>query len=402
MSNAAPPLLASTLLSSLINSSREQDDSRRRKTVGTGCKAIDEQALEGGFDYGAVTAVSGGVGTGKTLLSMHTIASHLLQQETSQAAIIDTTRHFDLHLLLHVVASRLNNSGNAAKQYSGEHGGYEAALGRAERLLDRVLFMDVFDFVGLVDAVNEIRGKLEGQGGKGEVEEGGMKKVDEKEDEDKGEEEKQASVGGEIADSEDEEGDQDDLVEPIARPATAEMVEEPAKESKNTTKVEDIGLIIIDNITNIFSPIMARNQTEGHGLLLNFARTLTHLTRTHNICTLLLNDAITPRSFSQNPIQHPHQDLSEENFLHQHYRRKVFEDEQVSVFACTLSKPALGKSFGYCVDLHVFLSRIEKGGGGEDKEEMVGVCEVLKDREGGRQGMWGGFVLDGVRIKNAL
>ncbi|KAI9752642.1 MAG: hypothetical protein M1835_001079, partial [Candelina submexicana] len=263
MSNAAPPILASTLLSSLINSSREQDNPRRRKTVGTGCKAIDEQALADGFDYGAVTAVSGEVGTGKTLLSMHVIASHLLQQETSQAAIIDTARHFNLNLLLHVVASRLKNSGNAAKQCSEEDSGYEAALGRAERLLDRVLFMNVFDFVGLVDAVNEIRGKLEGQGEKGGAWEGEMKGVDEREDGSKGEEEKQLSVGGEIADSEDEEGDQDDLVEPIARPATAEMVEEPAEESRNTTEVEDIGLIIIDNITNIFSPIMAQNQTKG-------------------------------------------------------------------------------------------------------------------------------------------
>lgn len=107
-------------------------------------------------------------------------------------------------------------------------------------------------------------------------------------------------------------------------------------------------------------------------------RSLRHLTTRHNICTLLLNSAV---GFSPNLTSYHRQSSS-----------------NASIFSSTLGKPALGKSYAYCIDTSVFLSRVPKGREDAEKEYTgggggvkVGVLEVLADRYGRREGRWGSF-----------
>lgn len=107
-------------------------------------------------------------------------------------------------------------------------------------------------------------------------------------------------------------------------------------------------------------------------------RSLRHLTNRHNICTLLLNSAV---GLSTSLTKYPRQSTS-----------------TASIFSSTLGKPALGKSYAYCIDTSVFLSRVPKGREDSEKEYAgggggvkVGVLEVLTDRYGRREGRWGSF-----------
>lgn len=113
-------------------------------------------------------------------------------------------------------------------------------------------------------------------------------------------------------------------------------------------------------------------------------RSLHHLTKRRHTCTLILNTAVGLRS--QNA----------------QYLRKA--DEQVSIFASTPSKPALGKHFAYLIDTSIFLSTLPRlkddadaayGDSREDRNfEKAGIIEVLKDRYGTREGRWGAFKVD--------
>lgn len=82
--------------------------------------------------------------------------------------------------------------------------------------------------------------------------------------------------------------------------------------------------------------------------------------------------------------------------------------EAPSAFSSIVSKPALGKSLGYLVDVHLFVNRIPRaqkdvraayaeGRAGEvdrRRVEWVNVVEVLQDREGDRTGRVGLFSVD--------
>lgn len=76
--------------------------------------------------------------------------------------------------------------------------------------------------------------------------------------------------------------------------------------------------------------------------------------------------------------------------------------DQVSIFASTIVRPALGKAFGYHIDLHLLLSQLPKRrrdaeivfGGKSGRGESVGVMEVLADRDDERVGAWSAFTID--------
>jgi hypothetical protein len=114
---------------------------------------------------------------------------------------------------------------------------------------------------------------------------------------------------------------------------------------------------------------------------------LSDLARRYNICTLLLNAAVSK------PTSNP--DGGQQTYTH------TQEDNLSSAFSAAMSKPALGNVYAHCVDVNVLLARVKvrgrrrKGEGDGGKNEDV-VMEVLSDRTGGgRTGMWSAFGIVG-------
>ncbi|KAI9796952.1 MAG: hypothetical protein M1833_005898 [Piccolia ochrophora] len=319
------------------------DSAHTPPPIPTTCKAIDTDALPGGFERGIITALSGGAGTGKTLIALHALTTLLLTDPRAEAAVVDTTGSFDVGRLRGVVMARVmvgaGGDGNAG--HSGEE--RERIVGN---VLDRVKIMRVWDMVGLMEAVGEVREGLERRGsGKGRSE----------------------VVAGSQGEDEDE-----------------EMVEE--EEEAVETLPERVGVIVIDTITNVVAPVMSKSQVQGHALLITFARSLSLLTAHHSLLTLLINNVVSTTPRRQNPPHAPSTDAS--------------------IFASTHGKPALGRSFSYCVDTHVMLSKVARGredaemavevgkGKGKVGWREVGVCEVLEQRFGPGKGRWGCFVVE--------
>lgn len=63
LSQAAPPMLGSILLASA-----KAHEKSRPLPASSGSATIDQEALDGGFRYGEITAIAGASGTGKTLV----------------------------------------------------------------------------------------------------------------------------------------------------------------------------------------------------------------------------------------------------------------------------------------------------------------------------------------------
>ena len=110
---------------------------------------------------------------------------------------------------------------------------------------------------------------------------------------------------------------------------------------------------------------------------------LEHLTKQRRICTVLVNDVAD----STGPTGNRHRRRSEED---------------ISLFPTTRGKPALGRSFAYLVDLSLFLSivprnadKVQHSSTGHLRQRPAGqhahIAEVLKDRNGLREGRWAAF-----------
>lgn len=223
----------------------------------------------------------------------------------------------------------------------------------ATTMLDRVKVMRVFDFAGVIEAVGELSEMSEGV----------------------------ARVSGEASrKTRDEIGDSEEELDEDEDPP-ADQVSEDAGQ---------VGLIVVDSITNVVGSLMAKSQTQGQALLASFMRSLHFLTSRHHICTVLTNAAVGLTASSN-----------------QEYKRRP--GDNVSVFSSTPGKPALGKTFTYLVDTSIFLSTIPKtaddaaiayGNRGDASSfKKAIVLEVLKDRCGSREGRWAAFeIFDEVKI----
>ncbi|CAF9938367.1 MAG: hypothetical protein ALECFALPRED_007621 [Alectoria fallacina] len=363
-SQAAPPLLGSSLLASA-----KAHEKARPLPASLGSATIDQNALDGGFRYGEITSIAGASGMGKTLLAYHAIASHLLTHKFGEVAFIDTTGSFSPLRLRKVLTYRLESQ---IQRNSYQETGYmyekristlenrkEAMIEKATSMLDRVKFMRVFDFAGVVEAISEIN----------ELMEDVMRKpqkptfvaVEKRRDE--------------INDSEEELDEEDEELQ-------TEGVGDPGDIQDSDRQRGSIGMIIIDTITNIVSAMMAKSQIQGQALLANFMRSLHHLTFRHHICTILTNAAV-----GMNPSNNPE---------YQHGPR-----EDVSIFSSTLGRPALGKTFTFLIDTSIFLSAVPKTSDdatiafGDGKEassyQKALILEILKDRCGTREGRWAAF-----------
>ncbi|KZF22179.1 hypothetical protein L228DRAFT_268664 [Xylona heveae TC161] len=413
---------------------RSDNSTNTGSRIGTGCcSAIDDEVLDGGFDYGSIAALSGGLlrqdGRG-TLIALHTLANHLLQNPLSDGVVIDTTGGFDVLFFAGLLRARLESE-SVLSEHQHQHQHVDAKI---NTVLDRVKVMGVFDFFGVIEAVDELSAVMRLDIPTHPEVRGDAPAFKTEDAEDTVFREVGEVAGkAEIADSQDEDDEgEDEEMESEKEHHTPEFAEPGASTEQNATGHRNgIGMIIIDNIVHVVSPMMKNDHVQAHGLLMPFLRSLRHLTHDYDICTILLNSIVLPQT---QKYPYPHQRSTpsafrsdEESFtFHAASRGQIpknnhgdFDDNddddgsRVSIFASTPGKPALGKSFAHCVDTHLFLSRVPKGirdaevvyagsrSNGHDAQ-MVDVIEVLDDRNSARQGRWSAFVVDEFRILNAF
>lgn len=200
------------------------------------------------------------------------MTSHLLSSSTTQAVLVDTTGTFDVLRLYNTILFQL-------RRHSAQNGtGTEQLESAAAEVLDRVKIMRVFDFVGMVEAVAEVRGKLESQKREQELREKRPElepaTVDVKSQEPQRRESdrKLHRIRSIIPDSEDEEDDDDVMLydeapgdemaldQPPERADTANGMETGLEHAAEDGKV---GMIVIDNIAHVVGPMMKTNYVQG-------------------------------------------------------------------------------------------------------------------------------------------
>ena len=345
MASPAEPVLASTLWTShLSTQTREPSDPvANQKILATGCRSIDNVLVDG-LQYGTTTCVSAEADSGARALSQTLLVSHLLSSAYTTAAVIDTTLSFDVRELHKAMTAEMDGQGDAVQM--------------SVKVLDRLKIMKVFDFVGLTESIRELRDALEGNVPSADS----VKAV-------------QQAPRGTVGDSEDEDEDEDEMLD---SPTSPPPCEKPLLENR-VTEVNH-SLLIIDNITQVAAPLLKNNLAQGQALLSSFMRSLSHLTKTHHLCTI----------------------------LHNHATSNIYiKEETPSIFSSCTVRPALGKTFAYTLDTHMLLHRAPRGaddakavygGVGADRRQrlaqMCNVVEVLQDRHGGRVGRWAAFNVD--------
>ncbi|SLM35598.1 dna repair protein rad51 homolog 2 o35719 [Lasallia pustulata] len=257
---AAPAQLASALLEAAL--------SRNESTptpASSGLDEIDTVALHGGFRYGEITSIAGASGTGKTLIVLHAVASHLLQHKNGEVAFIDTTGSFSPIRLRDIILVRLKRQiqPSALKQsgYVYEKLPHDAVAkdnnllrNEATEMLDRVRVMRVFDFAGVVEAVGEVGENCER-----------ISRLDENRKRHQHCETSENATR-EIADSQDED-EENGNVEVVGG---AMYDAEGSRMAKCEVPVSDqdedivgVGMIVLDTVTNVVGSLMAKSQVQG-------------------------------------------------------------------------------------------------------------------------------------------
>ena len=299
-------------------------------------------------------------------MTYHAIASHLLSSQNGLAALVDTTGSFSPVRLRDVLIYRLEareqhewyqQSGFVYERVAQSAGDRASLTETATSLLDRVKVMRVFDVAGVVEAVGEVNEMIE------------RSKTVFPPTRDAN----SASEKREVGDSEEEESDQG---------------KSPIDQEASNTDNGRIGMLIVDSIVNIFGSIMSGSHVQGQALLTSSMRSLTHLTRHNHLCTILINGVVGVKSSDQAGYRLPPED-------------------NASIFASTMGKPALGRNFTHLIDTSIFLSVVPKTsrdatlaiGQGRDDFEKAVVVEVLTDRNGSREGRWASFeVVSGIKL----
>jgi hypothetical protein len=151
------------------------------------------------------------------------LVSHVLSTGKAEAIIVDSTGSFDVVRLHQIVISRLR-----AKDPSSN------AESEAEVALQRVRIIRVFDFSGVVEAINEIRETLDNHNRLSKPSPTSARRAAHRR-------------LGIIPDSEDE----DDLED-----SKVEIEDSEAQPSS-------IGFIVIDNITTVMNPLLKSNHVNG-------------------------------------------------------------------------------------------------------------------------------------------
>ncbi|KAK7705490.1 hypothetical protein SLS57_010024 [Botryosphaeria dothidea] len=201
------------------------------------------------------------------------LVTHLLSSTTSQAVLIDATGTLDVLRLYNTVMSRLRRLPDGSNTTKEED--KEAA---AAEILDRVKIMRVFDVLGMVEAVSEIRENLESQQRGLEREEKTHTKPAAARAEPQQQPQRQESnrklqrIRGTIPDSDDEEDEDDvmlfdDIPELLEEEVRKEVPIVDAQRAEDITRSPEdngrVGMIIVDNITHVVSPMMKTNYVQG-------------------------------------------------------------------------------------------------------------------------------------------
>lgn len=149
----------------------------------------------------------------------------MLSNTTSEVGLLDTTGTFNVLRLHAAILSRIKS--NAKESISNE---------LVENILQRVKIIRVFDFIGVVEVVNEMASSLESQLSVTPHTEHNTVS---------------AHKAREIPDSEDETSDEGEDTSPQDR---------PEDQSAETRKM---GMLIIDNISSAISPVFKSNHIQG-------------------------------------------------------------------------------------------------------------------------------------------
>lgn len=354
---AIEPILASSLWN-MDETSESFEPSVKKRKLGTGCAHIDE-SLGGGFDYGSISCISSEPESGSKELSYSLIATHLLLSSQREATIVDTTNSFDVRRLHKRLVSGLQERKND-----------DDAKAKAAQVLERVQIMKAFDFVGMTECVAELRESLESR----------EQKISQQGPESSSWEPKAPAPRGTVGDSEDEDDMLDDI-EPISLEKRPSLPPKPVEPEEKPPEDDPQHLLIIDNITYVASPIIKNSHVQGQALLATFMRSLAHLIRTHDICTILHNAVMT-------------------------YQPKSTTEPTPSVFSSCTLRPALGKSFAFLLDMHLLLHKVPITAADaksvyaahsaipKSSERLASVLEVLQDRHSDRVGHWSAFKAD--------
>lgn len=344
MSIPAEPVLASALWAA-HQASSGKSASTALPQLSSGCSSIDE-AFGKAMQYGVICCISAEAMSGGRELCTAYLCSHLLSSSDATATVVDTALSFDVRNVYRLLLSRFRDEPDAEQ--------------RAMQALDRLKIMKVFDFEGLTDSISELRRTLEGAPAATSV----PSKA-------------QPMSKTIIGDSEDE----DEMLDSPSPPPEQQV---PTMQKDAQPAGVASGLLLIDSISHVASPILRNRYIEGQALLTSVMRSLTHLKTRHQLSSLLLNDATTKANV---------------------------KDESPSIFSMCKIRPALGQSFRHMLDTHLLVHRnstkpsdTQRGPSGRQyaaEEQGVSIVEVLQDRNGGSLGRWAAFTVDdGGSIKD--
>lgn len=191
-------------------------------------------------------------------LVLHSIATYLIAEKDGEIALIDTNGSFAAVSLRDVISHHLENLSRQARYkqsgyvYEKVPAAQSAAAVRdfkseATRMLCRVKVMRVFDFAGIVEAVDEVRESWEKSDNQQKTPEAGEAAAE------SANLEPQARLEREISDSQEsatpESQEQGHLIEPTPN-------EPPARP-------RGIKMLVVDNIANPVSSMMAKSTMQG-------------------------------------------------------------------------------------------------------------------------------------------
>lgn len=334
MATPAPPILASDIYSPSINdlwpgeSSDTIEPQAKRRKLSTSVNAID-QALEGGFDFGAIHCITSEPDQDVRELLQTLLTSHLCSSRNATATVVDTSLAFDLLGLYRMLESTLKDSPDAAQD--------------AKEVLECLKIMKVFDDVGLSEAFAEIREDLDNEPVITE------------------QTEPRKFPKSTIEDSEDE----DEILDGTSPKKPAAMTEQQEIEPRPKRR-----LLIIDDLSKIISPLIRSNYANGQAVLASLMRSLRHTTKEHDLCTIIFSNA------SNRPGT---EDDTASLFASCSIRPAL--------------GPSLGPLVDVQSYLHQIPSQRTSEAEKQGKEvQMINVLEVVQDAIGMRYGRWAPFV----------